>query len=252
MTWADDDSQYTAYGDGYGFEPYTDVKLGLGFAQVHGGPTDFRGVNIRSGKRREPRPWPHGVKVNGLLMADGALYLWGRNAGNARLALSTGSRSDVDVERLEVERQLRLPVVPQLRPRFNARRARPTTSTSIRPTADSAYMPADRLVMLARVPKERRSSEPRRLRVLPVARFRRIDPSGRGGWPSGVTSSTFPGQCYRIRRHLQCWAGPRLPVPDRPGGEDPRFEGGLASTTPPSPGDRGPPHFHRMLGCRPG
>jgi len=37
ITWADDGHQYTAYGDGYGFEPYTELKLGMGFARIEGG-----------------------------------------------------------------------------------------------------------------------------------------------------------------------------------------------------------------------
>jgi hypothetical protein len=90
MTWVDDDHQYTAYGDGYGFEPNSDEQLGLGFAKIVGGPTDFRGVNIRSETGENPGYGPDGVKANGILMVDGVLYLWGRNAANARLAWSEG------------------------------------------------------------------------------------------------------------------------------------------------------------------
>jgi CubicO group peptidase (beta-lactamase class C family) len=48
LTWTDDDRQYTAYGDGWGFEPLLPKKLGLGFARVEGNPPDFKGENIRS------------------------------------------------------------------------------------------------------------------------------------------------------------------------------------------------------------
>src|SRR6202035_3015108 len=48
LTWADDDRQYTAYGDGWGFEPFLPEKLGLGFARVAGEPPGFKGENIRS------------------------------------------------------------------------------------------------------------------------------------------------------------------------------------------------------------
>src|ERR1700728_2738017 len=48
LTWADDGNQYTAYGDGRGFEPFVPKKLGLGFARVEGDATDFKGVNITS------------------------------------------------------------------------------------------------------------------------------------------------------------------------------------------------------------
>ena len=42
------DGQYTAYGDGRGFEPFVPKKLGLGFARVEGNPPDFKGINIPS------------------------------------------------------------------------------------------------------------------------------------------------------------------------------------------------------------
>src|SRR5690606_15209546 len=37
-TWADDGDLYTAYGDGFGFDPITDEKLSMGFARVAGVP----------------------------------------------------------------------------------------------------------------------------------------------------------------------------------------------------------------------
>ncbi|MHC4586917.1 MAG: serine hydrolase domain-containing protein, partial [Planctomycetota bacterium] len=40
ITWADDDNQYTAYGDGWGFEPKTKKKLSLGIAKITGSPPD--------------------------------------------------------------------------------------------------------------------------------------------------------------------------------------------------------------------
>src|SRR5688500_9680447 len=49
LTWADDDALYTTWGDGTGFVPKVEKKLGCGFARVTGSPADFTGVNIRSG-----------------------------------------------------------------------------------------------------------------------------------------------------------------------------------------------------------
>ncbi|UCE48209.1 MAG: serine hydrolase, partial [Phycisphaerales bacterium] len=46
ITWADDGEQYTAYGDGWGFDPKVPTKLSLGFCRVSGGPPGD-GVNIR-------------------------------------------------------------------------------------------------------------------------------------------------------------------------------------------------------------
>ena len=89
LTWADDDSLYTAYGDGYGFEPKVPDKLSLGFAKVDGGPTDFRGINIRSPSGEQKGSGRKGKKASGMLMVGGILYLWVRNAGNSQLALSS-------------------------------------------------------------------------------------------------------------------------------------------------------------------
>ena len=88
LTWADDDAMYGAFGDGNGFEPFTPEKLSLGLARITGGPADFAGENIRASTLERKGDGPRGVKASGLLMVDGVLYLWGRNAGNARLAWS--------------------------------------------------------------------------------------------------------------------------------------------------------------------
>jgi hypothetical protein len=85
MTWADDDALYTAYGDGRGFVPHVERKLSQGFARIDGGPSDFRGVNIRTPSGELEGDGPRGGKASGMLMADGAVYLWVRNLKNAQL-----------------------------------------------------------------------------------------------------------------------------------------------------------------------
>jgi hypothetical protein len=52
LTWGDDDTQYTSYGDGFGFEPHVEKKLGMGFARITGGPSEYRGENLRSDGER--------------------------------------------------------------------------------------------------------------------------------------------------------------------------------------------------------
>jgi hypothetical protein len=92
LTWADDDHLYTAYGDGYGFEPDLPDKLSLGYCVVTGGPEDFVGMNVRSDGERLG-PGPKGEKASGMLMVDGILYIWIRNADRegrtSRLGWST-------------------------------------------------------------------------------------------------------------------------------------------------------------------
>ena len=67
MTWADDDAQYTAYGDGQGFEPFVPEKLSLGFARVVGPPEDFAGINIRSATGERKGDGARGEKASGML-----------------------------------------------------------------------------------------------------------------------------------------------------------------------------------------
>ena len=87
-TWGDDGAIYTGYGDGWGFEPKTEIKLSLGLARVTGGPDDFTGINIRSVTGERTGQGPAGPKVSGLIMVEGNLYLLARNTGNSTLACS--------------------------------------------------------------------------------------------------------------------------------------------------------------------
>src|SRR5262249_46040267 len=88
ITWADDDSQYTSYGDGSGFPPYTEKKLSMGFARVDGPPNAFHGTNIRSATGERTGNGAAGAKSSGMLMVDGVLYMWVRNTRNSQLAWS--------------------------------------------------------------------------------------------------------------------------------------------------------------------
>ena len=87
LTWGDDDAQYTSYGDGYGFEPHVEKKLGMGFARITGSAADYRGVNLRSDGERTGGG-AKSPKASGILMVDGVLYLWVRNVANSQLVWS--------------------------------------------------------------------------------------------------------------------------------------------------------------------
>lgn len=80
ITWADDGDLYTAYGDGNGFEPFVPEKLSLGFARVSGTPPDVHGTNLRSPTGETVGDGARAKKASGMLMVDGVLYLWSRNA----------------------------------------------------------------------------------------------------------------------------------------------------------------------------
>ncbi|MGC8742280.1 MAG: serine hydrolase [Verrucomicrobiia bacterium] len=88
ITWAGDDYLYTAYGDGYGFEPFLKEKLSLGIARISGYPPDFHGENIRSKTIEQKGDGKSGIKASGLLAVDDLIYLLARNAGNSRIAFS--------------------------------------------------------------------------------------------------------------------------------------------------------------------
>jgi hypothetical protein len=79
-TWADDGDMYTAYGDGWGFMPWPPEKLSLGYARISGSPADFTGINIPSPTGEQSGARHRGKKASGMLMVDGVLYQWVRNA----------------------------------------------------------------------------------------------------------------------------------------------------------------------------
>lgn len=88
-TWGDDGALYTAWGDGWGFEPRTEKKLSLGIARIAGGPMDYEATNIRAPTIERTGDGASGPKASGLLMVDGVLYMLVRNLDNARLAWSS-------------------------------------------------------------------------------------------------------------------------------------------------------------------
>ncbi|MBT4609472.1 MAG: serine hydrolase [Gemmatimonadetes bacterium] len=92
LAWADDGHLYTAYGDGYGFEPQLDHKLSMGFGVVTGGASDFVARNVRSDGERLGSG-RQGEKSSGLLCIDGVIYIFVRNADHdghtSRLGWST-------------------------------------------------------------------------------------------------------------------------------------------------------------------
>jgi len=81
VTWADDGEIYTTYGDGYGFDPIIDHKLGMGVARVRGWARSFVGENVRSDIEND-KHGESGKKGHGILCVGGVLYLWAFHADN--------------------------------------------------------------------------------------------------------------------------------------------------------------------------
>ena len=76
ITWADDDHQYTAWGNGGGFGGSSvEGRVMLGFARIEGGVDDQSAQNVWGGAKAE-NPAEFGGKAYSLLSVDGTLYTW--------------------------------------------------------------------------------------------------------------------------------------------------------------------------------
>jgi len=93
ITWADDGHQYTAWGDGEGFNS-GNTRVSLGVARVEGDWDDYVGYDVWGGEASD-YPAQFEGKSYGILCVDGVLYMWvGPGSGTesyaeARLCRST-------------------------------------------------------------------------------------------------------------------------------------------------------------------
>jgi hypothetical protein len=106
LTWADDDHQYTSWGDGTGFNGNVPEKVGLGYSRIEGGPSSYAGQDVFYGVTQGSDD-PFRGKSYGILSLPGRLYSWispgsdQRNWAWARLFVSTDDGrtwEDVGVE----------------------------------------------------------------------------------------------------------------------------------------------------------
>jgi CubicO group peptidase (beta-lactamase class C family) len=178
LTWADDDHLYTAYGDGTGFDPKVPEKLSLGLARIEGGPDDFTGVNLRAPGAEQKGDGKKGRKASGMLMVDGVLYMWVRNAGNAQLAWSADRARTWTWADWKFTTSFGCPSFLNFGKDYAG--ARDDFVYVYSHDSASAYEPADRLV-LARVPKGRIRDRDA------YTFFRGLDAAGRPG-PATSTS----------------------------------------------------------------
>jgi CubicO group peptidase (beta-lactamase class C family) len=233
ITWADDDNLYTAYGDGWGFEPKADVKLSLGFARVGGGPTDFVGVNLRteSGERRGDGR--NGPKASGLLSVHGVLYMLARNTGNSQIAWSADHARTWSWAEWKFETSFGAPTFLNFGKDYAG--ARDDYVYVYSNDDDSAYEAGDRMV-LARVKKER-------IRERDAYEFfRGLDSQEQPLWTQDIRDrgAVFvnPGRCYRsgitynagLKRHLWCQI-----LPESTDSRGPRYQGGFGIYEAPEP-----------------
>ncbi len=151
-TWGDDDAIYTAYGDGWGFDPRTEIKLSLGLARVTGSPADFSGGNIRSVTGERTGQGAYGPKASGMLMVDGCLYMLVRNTANSTLAWSEDRGLTWEWADWRIESGFGCPSFVNYGKNYEEGAG--DYVYIISPEAETAYDPADGLV-LARVLKQR-------------------------------------------------------------------------------------------------
>ncbi|HEY2952672.1 MAG TPA: serine hydrolase, partial [Verrucomicrobiae bacterium] len=221
LTWAEDDALYTAYGDGRGFEPFAPEKLSLGIARIAGTPQDFVGENIRCATAEATGDGAAGKKASGLLMVDGVLYLWARNAGNSQLAWSTDHARTWTWADWKFTNSFGCPTFLNFGKDYAG--ARDAYVYVFSHDSNSAYLPADCFV-LARVPKERIRDR------AGYEFFQRLDAHAQPLWTRDMARSgavfRHTGRCYRssisysaaLKRYLWCQTLP---------GGDGRFAGGF-------------------------
>lgn len=228
LTWGDDDRLYTAYGDGWGFEPRTAEKMSLGLAVISGSPPGLLGANLRAPTVEQNGDGVAGKKASGLLMVDGILYLMVRNAGNAQLAWSADRGRTWTWSNWTFDVSFGAPTFLNFGRNYSG--ARDAFVYVYSHDSDSAYTPADRMI-LARVPKDK-------LRDRAAYEFLQSVENGRPTWSREFVRRGavfgFPGNCYRsgitynagLRRYL--WSQ-TLP------GNDARFGGGFGVYDAPEP-----------------
>jgi hypothetical protein len=229
LTWGEDDHLYTAYGDGSGFDPTMREKLSLGFARIEGEPTKFTGVNVRAATLEQKGDDKAGKKASGLLMVEGVLYLWARNAGNAQLAWSNDYGKTWTWSDWKFTTGFGYPTFLNFGKNYAG--ARDAFVYVYSHDHDSAYHPADRMV-LARVPKGQ-------LKKRDAYEFLKgFGKKDEPIWTKDIDERgavfTNKGKCYRsgisynaaLKRYL--WSQ-ILP------GADPRFKGGFGIYDAPEP-----------------
>ncbi len=229
LTWADNGHLYTAYGDGNGFKPFVPPKLSMGFAKVSGSPPNVQGKNLRSKSGEQIGDGAKGKKAGGMLMVDGTLYMWVRNAGNSQLAWSKDHGKTWTWNDWTFKESFGCPTFLNFGKNYN--NARDNFVYLYSHDSDSAYKPASRMV-LARVPKSRITQQEA------YGFFKELTPQGKPIWTKDIAqrSAVFNHfqRCYRsgitynpgLKRYLWCQTLP---------GDSPRFEGGFGIYDAPEP-----------------
>ena len=233
LTWGDDNTLYTAYGDGWGFEPMVEKKLSMGFAKIVGEPDDFQGINNRSESGETVGQGKDGKKASGILMVDGVLYLWVRNAGNSQLAWSRDRGQTWNWSQWRFETSFGCPSFLNFGKNYTD--ARDDFVYIYSPESGSAYEAGNSLV-LARVPKSKILNRNAYEFLSAINDIRQ--PEWSREIEDRVAVFENPDRCYRshvtynagLKRYLLCQI---FPESNHPQGQ--RFQGGFGIYDAPEP-----------------
>lgn len=228
VTWLDDDSMLTAYGDGWGFEPRLTAKLSLGLAKILGTATDFQGLNFRSRSIEQLGDGKRGRKASGLLAIGKRVYLWARNAQNSQLAWSDDNGSTWTWADWRLETSFGHPTFLNFGRAYEG--AQDDFVYLYSPDSDSAYDPADQMV-LARVPRDRVTD---RSSYRFLSGFDNQGPRWSTAIEDRISVFSHPGRCYRSSVSYSPGLGRYLWVQIHPS-LSPRFFGGFAIYDAPEP-----------------
>jgi CubicO group peptidase (beta-lactamase class C family) len=234
LTWGEDGDLYTAYGDGNGFLPGTEIKLSLGLARISGNPPGIKGINLRSPGAERVGEGKFGPKASGMLMVKGTLYMLIRNLQNARLAWSDDHGESWEWADWQFGEGFGCPTF--LNYGKNYEDAKDQYVYIYSPDGDNAYDSFDNM-MLARVPvkkiKNWKSYEY-------FAGFERNKPVWTEDLKKRRPVFVNPGKCYRsgitynngLKRYIWCQI---IQVPSAEMMQGPRFRGGIGIYESPHP-----------------
>jgi len=248
MTWADDDAIYTAFGDGWGFQPRYETKRSMGVGKVLGNPPDIQCENIHSPSGEDSGDGASGRKACGMLMVDGLLYMLVRNADRAGRETHLGWSSDHGRTWAWADwRFTRFGYCTFLNFGRNYAGARDHYVYVYSHDHPSAYIPADRMILM-RVPRDRIAARDA------YEFFAGLDADGSPQWHADVDrrAAVFEHRrrCLRSGISYNAPLGRYLwwhQIPNRRSHSDTRFAGGLAIYDAPEPWGPWTCAFHTEL-----
>jgi hypothetical protein len=206
--------------------------LSLGVAKVCGEPPDLVGVNVRTESGELSGFGAEGGKASGMLCVGGVLYMWVRNLGSARLAWSADRGVSWQWCDWKFEDGFGAPTFLNFGRDYEG--ARDEYVYVYSHDGDSAYVPADRMV-LARVP-EREIAERGAYEFFVQADERNVPQWSREYGQRG-TVFEHAGHCMRSGISYNAGLGRYLWWQQLPRKvhDDTRFNGGLGLYDAPEP-----------------